>query len=39
MPDSPVVRLEKAGDIGIVIVNYPPVNALGPGVAEGISKA
>ena len=36
MPNSPVVRLEKDGDIGVIIVNYPPVNALGPGVAEGI---
>jgi 3-hydroxyacyl-CoA dehydrogenase len=36
MPDSPVVRLEKDGDIGVIIVNYPPVNAMGPGVAEGI---
>jgi 3-hydroxyacyl-CoA dehydrogenase len=36
MPDSPVVRLEKDGDIGVIIVNYPPVNALGPGVADGI---
>ncbi len=36
MPDQPVVRLEKDGDIGVIIVNYPPVNALGPGVAEGI---
>ena len=36
MPASPVVRLEKDGDIGVIIVNYPPVNALGPGVSEGI---
>jgi 3-hydroxyacyl-CoA dehydrogenase len=36
MPNSPVVRLEKDGDIGVIIVNYPPVNALGPGVSEGI---
>ena len=36
MSDSPVVRLEKDGDIGVIIVNYPPVNALGPGVSEGI---
>lgn len=36
MSDSPVVRLEKDGDIGVIIVDYPPVNALGPGVAEGI---
>src|ERR1700709_2358120 len=36
MSDSPVVRLEKDGEIGVIIVNYPPVNALGPGVSEGI---
>lgn len=36
MSDAPVVRLEKEGDIGVIIVNYPPVNALGPGVADGI---
>ena len=36
MPDSPVVRLEKDGEIGVIIVNYPPVNALGPGVSDGI---
>jgi 3-hydroxyacyl-CoA dehydrogenase len=36
MPDAPVVRLEQDGEIGVIIVNYPPVNALGPGVADGI---
>ena len=36
MSDTPVVRLEKSGDVGVIIVNYPPVNALGPGVSEGI---
>src|SRR6202789_533263 len=36
MSEAPVVRLEKDGDIGVIIVNYPPVNALGPGVSEGI---
>jgi 3-hydroxyacyl-CoA dehydrogenase len=36
MPETPVVRLEKDGEIGVIIVNYPPVNALGPGVADGI---
>ena len=36
MSDLPVVRLEKDGEIGVIIVNYPPVNALGPGVSEGI---
>src|ERR1700744_5002656 len=36
MSEAPVVRLEKDGEIGVIIVNYPPVNALGPGVSEGI---
>jgi len=36
MSGTPPVRLEKDGDIGVIIVNYPPVNALGPGVSEGI---
>jgi 3-hydroxyacyl-CoA dehydrogenase len=36
MSEFPVVRLEKDGEIGVIIVNYPPVNALGPGVSEGI---
>jgi 3-hydroxyacyl-CoA dehydrogenase len=30
------VSLERKGDFGVITVNYPPVNALGPGVAEGI---
>jgi 3-hydroxyacyl-CoA dehydrogenase len=30
------VSLVRQGEIGIITVNYPPVNALGPGVAEGI---
>ncbi len=36
MTEQPVVRLEIEGDIGVIIVNYPPVNALGPGVSDGI---
>lgn len=36
MSAQPVVRLEKDGDVALIIVNYPPVNALGPGVSEGI---
>ncbi len=36
MSELPVVRLEKDGEIGVIVVNYPPVNALGPGVSEGI---
>jgi 3-hydroxyacyl-CoA dehydrogenase len=39
MSESPVVRLEKDGEIGVIIVNYPPVNALGPGVSEGIVES
>src|SRR5690349_21453183 len=30
------VSLERQGDVGVITVNYPPVNALGPGVAERI---
>ncbi len=30
------VSFERDGDVGIITVNYPPVNALGPGVADGI---
>jgi 3-hydroxyacyl-CoA dehydrogenase len=30
------VSLDREGDVGVITVNYPPVNALGPGVAEGI---
>jgi 3-hydroxyacyl-CoA dehydrogenase len=33
------VRLEKEGDIGVIVVDYPPVNALGPGVSDGIIDA
>jgi len=33
------VRLEREGDIGVIVVDYPPVNALGPGVADGIVDA
>jgi 3-hydroxyacyl-CoA dehydrogenase len=39
MSESPVVRLEKNDEIGVIIVNYPPVNALGPGVSEGIVES
>jgi 3-hydroxyacyl-CoA dehydrogenase len=36
MPDQPVVRLEKDGDIGVIIVNIRRSMRIGPGVAEGI---
>jgi 3-hydroxyacyl-CoA dehydrogenase len=39
MSQAPVVRLEKENDIGVIVVDYPPVNALGPGVADGIVDA
>jgi 3-hydroxyacyl-CoA dehydrogenase len=32
------VSLERNGDIGSITINYPPVNALGAGVAEGIKE-
>ncbi len=34
MSDLVSYRLE--GDIGVISVNYPPVNALGQGVREGL---
>jgi 3-hydroxyacyl-CoA dehydrogenase len=34
--DKPLVRLEREGDVGVVVVDNPPVNALSPGVPEGI---
>ena len=36
MSEAKPVRFETEGDVGVIMVNYPPVNALGPGVAEGI---
>ncbi len=36
MSDAKPVRFETEGDVGVIVVDYPPVNALGPGVAEGI---
>ena len=34
-----LVRFEKDGDIGIITVDNPPVNAMSPGVPEGIVAA
>jgi 3-hydroxyacyl-CoA dehydrogenase len=39
MNQAAVVRLEQDGDVGVIVVDYPPVNALGPGVSEGIIDA
>jgi 3-hydroxyacyl-CoA dehydrogenase len=36
MSETKPVRFETEGDVGLVVVDYPPVNALGPGVSEGI---
>jgi 3-hydroxyacyl-CoA dehydrogenase len=36
MSGSLIIRLKNDSEIGIIIVNYPPVNALGPGASEGI---
>ncbi len=34
-----LVQLTKENDIAIITINNPPVNALSPGVPEGISEA
>jgi 3-hydroxyacyl-CoA dehydrogenase len=39
MNDAPLVRLDREGNIGVITVNNPPVNALSPGVPEGIIDA
>lgn len=36
MTEPAPVRLARHGPIGVITVDNPPVNALGPGVAEGI---
>jgi 3-hydroxyacyl-CoA dehydrogenase len=36
---SDLVRLTTDGDIGIITIDNPPVNALSPGVPEGIAEA
>ncbi len=36
MSDKQLVHLERDGDVGVIIVDNPPVNALSPGVPEGI---
>src|SRR6185312_6405920 len=36
---SDLVYLSKDNDIAIITINNPPVNALSPGVPEGIAEA
>jgi len=37
--DTPLASLNRESEVGVVTVDNPPVNALGPGVAEGIIDA
>jgi 3-hydroxyacyl-CoA dehydrogenase len=39
MAEGELVRFEKDGEIGIITVDNPPVNALSPGVPQGIVEA
>src|SRR6476659_8338969 len=39
MSEPNVVRFEIEDGIGVITVDNPPVNALGPGVREGIIEA
>jgi len=39
MPESTLVRFEVEDGIGIITVDNPPVNALSPGVPQGIVEA
>ncbi|MEQ9124258.1 MAG: enoyl-CoA hydratase/isomerase family protein, partial [Alphaproteobacteria bacterium] len=39
MSEQDLVRFEKHGAIGVITVDNPPVNALSPGVPEGIIAA
>jgi 3-hydroxyacyl-CoA dehydrogenase len=34
-----LVQLTKENDAAVITINNPPVNALSPGVPEGISEA
>lgn len=36
MSEAEVVRFDVEDGVGVITVDYPPVNALGPGVREGI---
>jgi 3-hydroxyacyl-CoA dehydrogenase len=36
---SELVSLSRDGEIGVITINNPPVNALSPGVPEGIAAA
>lgn len=35
-PPRPLVRLERHGAVAVIVIDNPPVNALSPGVGDGI---
>ena len=37
--DKDVVRLERMGDVGLILVDHPPVNALSQAVRKGLLAA
>jgi 3-hydroxyacyl-CoA dehydrogenase len=39
MSEAQVVRYEVEDGIGVITIDNPPVNALGPGVREGIIES
>jgi 3-hydroxyacyl-CoA dehydrogenase len=39
MTETEIMRYAKERDIAVITIDNPPVNALGPGVAEGIAAA
>lgn len=39
MSDRELVRFENEGGIGVITIDNPPVNAMSPGVPEGITAA
>ena len=39
MDEKPLVRFEVHDGIGVITIDNPPVNALGPGVRDGIVEA
>jgi 3-hydroxyacyl-CoA dehydrogenase len=36
---NPLVRFDKNGGVAVVTIDNPPVNALSPGVPEGLDAA
>ena len=39
MSEKPVVHFDVTDGVGVITIDYPPVNALGPGVADGIIES